>query len=70
MAGFSDGLIDGEAVGGVAAGIVEHVEVRRGRKKCFWGCLESMVFFIFLFDYDPLRFSGEWVRFELKHSLG
>lgn len=70
VARFGDGLVDGETVGGVAAGVVEHVEVRRRSKKCFTGCLKPNVFFFFLFNDDPLRISGKWVGLELKHSLG
>lgn len=69
MAGFSNSLVNGQTEGSVALGIIEHVKIRCRSQKCFWGCLVSIVFFLF-FNDNPLGFSSEWVGFELKHSLG
>lgn len=69
MAGFSDGLVNGLTEGSIAAGIIEHVKIRRRSKKGFWGCLDPVVFFLF-FNNNPFGFSRELIDFELKHSLG
>lgn len=68
MARFGDGFLDCETVSSVAARVIEHVEIRRRReeavRRSFWSSG-----LVILFDYNPLRISGEWVLSELEDAL-
>lgn len=65
MARPREGLLDGFVESGVSAGVVEHVEVRRGGEKGFCGVLGVFVFF----EDDPFGVSGQGVEPQLEQAV-
>lgn len=66
VAGLLDGLLDGCAEGPIPIGIIEHIEVRRGRQQVLGGLLLQFLSIASFLDDDPLRVAGEGVDSELE----
>lgn len=70
MARFGDGFLNGLAKRSVSGGIVEHVQIRRRGEEGLVEIMGEAFVVIVVFDNDPFRGTGYWVKLELEHALG